>query len=85
MCYNNIKKLKKGDEILFTDLDNRSYQYSVSYEEVINENDTKKIEAGSWGLSLFTCTKGGRERFVLRCVRKAGLGNPSSAFLCIYL
>lgn len=83
--FSRIKKLKEGAELLFTDLENQTYRYKITDTEVIGEKDNRRILEGDWDLTLFTCTYGGEERFVVRCVRKTGLGNPSSVFLCIYL
>lgn len=65
--FGRIGELKPGDEMVFTDANGISYQYTVSRLEVLSDSDVDGLLAGTEPLTLFTCTLLGNERIVVRC------------------
>jgi sortase A len=69
--FGKIKNLSVGSEITFTDVEGNVFYYEVGWLDVMDPRKTEEIkDATNWDLSLFTCTYGGKERYVLRCIRK---------------
>lgn len=64
-----IRRLLPGDEVIFTDVDGNTFDYSVAELEQLEGTDVDEMEAGEWDLTLFTCTLGGQYRITVRCVR----------------
>ena len=67
--FGGLKHLSIGDEVLFTDADGHVFSYAVSELEQLGPNDVEELESGSWALTLFTCTLGGKFRVTVRCER----------------
>ena len=71
--FSPIKTLAVGTEVLFVDMDGKTWNYEVSAVEVLQptqiEQMTTKTSRDNWDLTLFTCTTGGQARYALRCVR----------------
>lgn len=65
--FNNIKNLRTGDEVYFTDAGGNTFYYQVLSIEEINGRDVESMYEGQWDMSLFTCTTSGKSRFTLRC------------------
>ena len=65
--FGNIDRLKKGDEVIFTDLDGKSYLYEVVLTDTLSSVEINKMTAGEYDLSLFTCTWSGIARVTIRC------------------
>ncbi len=68
--FSSIKKLKKGDELVFTDLSGTEHCYVVSRIERIPGMDSPQMLAGDWDLTLFTCTSDSQSRVTVRFQRK---------------
>ncbi|MCD7739229.1 MAG: sortase [Lachnospiraceae bacterium] len=66
--FGKISTLEAGDEIIFTSVDGRIYQYEVTEVLILEPTDIEELMDGEWDLSLFTCTYGGRTRVVVRCI-----------------
>ena len=67
--FGRLNRLAIGDAVVFTDLDGREYAYRVSGSELWATDQLKEAVAGDdWNLTLFTCTYGGKNRVVVRCV-----------------
>lgn len=62
-----IKNLHQGDEILLTDLTGNKYHYEVEELLVLDATSVDEMVDGSYDLSLFTCTYGGKARVTVRC------------------
>lgn len=75
-----LKNIPMGETVIFTDADGNVFCYTVSAAEILAGTAVEEMEAGEWDLSLFTCTKGGRTRFVLRCdLTRADAGEYSGS------
>lgn len=59
-----------NEEIRLITADKQLLRYVVDYVETIGPDDADYLtEKTDWDLSLFTCTTGGTNRRVLRCIR----------------
>lgn len=67
--FRRFTEVETGDEVTFTDMDGNVFHYVVTLKEQIRGNDTERMMAGNWDLTLFTCAKGGKMRITLRCDR----------------
>jgi sortase A len=68
--FGHLKDLQKGDSVTFTDVSGKAYQYTVSKIETVDGYQLSSILSGKdWDLTLFTCTYGGKQRVVVRCVK----------------
>lgn len=71
--FGNLKKLRIGDELTFTDMDGDTFSYEVTElttlpSTAIEEMKTK-TPGDDWDMTLFTCTIGGKSRLAVRCIR----------------
>lgn len=64
-----LYKLKKGDEIIFIDVNNNKYTYKVELVEELESTDIKDMIESDFDLTLYTCTKDGLRRVTVRCNR----------------
>lgn len=70
--FDKLDKLNAGDEVIFTDIYGRKFNYEVSYSELIGGWDTASMYRGAaedWDLTLFSFTWSGYSRVTVRCVR----------------
>lgn len=65
--FRNLRNLKTGDEIIFTDIDGNAFRYAVASIETLLPTSIEEMESGDWALTLFTCTIGGSYRITVRC------------------
>ena len=69
--FSQIKNLKVGDAVIFTDCDDNVFEYTVGWVDILQKYDTDKMkDAEDWDLTLFTCTYGGKERYTVRCIKE---------------
>lgn len=71
--FGHIKDLQIGNTVEFTAVDGTVCSYQVTQTEIVDgKAGLGDITSGSdWDLTLFTCTYGGADRVVVRCVRAA--------------
>lgn len=67
--FRKIKELQIGDQVLLTTMDGEQFLYTVADIEIIEGTGTGQMLGGSWDLTLFTCTFGGKERYTVRCTK----------------
>lgn len=65
--FGRLKKLSIGDPIKFKDVDGNVFEYSVTALEILQPTAVDEMEKDNQGLTLFTCTIGGRTRVTVRC------------------
>lgn len=70
--FGSLNRLSVGDEIIFVDMDENRFIYTVSETEIVMPTDIAQMITGDWDLTLFTCTLGGRTRFTVRCTEITG-------------
>ncbi|MBO4505196.1 MAG: class D sortase [Lachnospiraceae bacterium] len=67
--FKDIKKLKKGDPVILTDLNGYEYEYDVYESFICEPTDLYVVEdLGIKGkyLTMVTCTNGGTQRYIVR-------------------
>ena len=65
--FGRFKNLKAGDVVTFLSVDGTAYKYQVTVTELLQKTELEKLTASDHDLTLFTCTKGGYSRVVVRC------------------
>ena len=69
--FGQLKELRPGDEVRFTDTEGHVFRYAVAELETLGKYDVEEMTSGDWDLTLFTCTYGGQSRVTVRCLRTA--------------
>ena len=69
--FGQLKELRPGDEVRFTDTEGNVFRYAVAELETLGKYDIEEMTSGDWDLTLFTCTYGGQSRVTVRCLRTA--------------
>lgn len=59
--------MQPGDEVRFTDMDGKVWQYEAVSTETLKPSDGKILTSGEYPLTLYSCTYDGQSRVVLRC------------------
>ncbi len=67
--FRSLQYLTEGDTVIFTDIDGNVFTYTVVEYEILAPTAVEELEGGQWDLTLFTCTRGARNRIVIRCER----------------
>ena len=67
--FGRLQELAIGDPVQFIDADGVIYQYTVEKQEILEKPDVEKMVDSGYGLTLFTCTYGGRHRVTVRLRR----------------
>ncbi len=67
--FGNLRDLKPGDKLSFTDILGNEFDYEVSLVETLQPTAISEMKSGDWDLTLFTCTIGGQYRVTVRCMR----------------
>ena len=68
--FGGLKNLSYGDQVIITDLDGNVFYYRVADMETLRPDQAEDLVGGSWPLTLYTCTLGGRTRVVIRCEKQ---------------
>lgn len=69
--FGKLKNLELGEEISIVDITGQKYSYQITSMEVLEDTQLSDlVKEGSWDMTLFTCTKGGKMRVVVRCRMK---------------
>lgn len=69
--FTGIRSMEAGSEVIYTEAGGDRHEYRVARSEVIwpeNINEMIGNEKSDWDLTLFTCTRGGKARYALRCI-----------------
>ena len=72
--FGQLKELRPGDEVRFTDTAGNVFRYAVAELETLGKYDVEEMTSGDWDLTLFTCTYGGQSRVTVRCQPMAEAG-----------
>ena len=65
--FGRLSTLKKGDVVIFTNVDGVARYYEVALLETLPKNATEEMITSGFDLSLYTCTLGGGSRVTVRC------------------
>ena len=68
--FGRLNKLIIGDEVEFIDAYGGSHLYEVCELTTLDGTAVEDMHSGGWNFTLFTCTKGGKQRVTVRCKRK---------------
>lgn len=63
-----LGKLLPGDPVYFTDMTGQVFSYEVGEVTVLDPMAVEEMTDGSYALTLFTCTYGGKSRVTVRCL-----------------
>lgn len=66
--FGDLKKLRLGDLLTFTDVEGNVFSYQVLELETLQPTAVEEMTSGDWNLTLFTCTIGGQSRVTVRCI-----------------
>ncbi len=66
--FGNLRYLEEGDTVVFTDVADNVFNYTVHEAETLTPTAVEDMVTGDWDLTLFTCTIGGRARVAVRCM-----------------
>lgn len=69
--FGNLKKLRPGNMVFFTDVNQIRYSYEVEQVAVLESTDVDVVIRGDYPLTLFTCNYDGSMRVTVQC-RKSG-------------
>jgi len=67
--FGELKNVRTGDLVIFTDAEGTMYKYTVAEKEILKPTDVNKLKHTEYPLTLFTCTVGGETRTVIRCTK----------------
>ena len=62
-----LRRTAAGDSVEFVDVNGRGYRYTVDKVDILHKNDGELLPS-EHPLILFTCTTGGQDRIVVRCL-----------------
>jgi sortase A len=62
-----LKDMAEGDEVIFTDMDGKTWIYQVVTVETLAPTAVEEMTNSDYDLTLFTCTYGGATRVTVRC------------------
>ena len=65
--FGRLRRLTVGDAVTFKDVDGTVYRYTVKEVVTLDGTAVEDMRAGEWDLTLFTCTKSGKQRVTVRC------------------
>ena len=69
--FTSLSQISIGDEVMITDKNGLKHIYEVTETEVVNPYDNSiKTQGDEKELTLFTCSRKGTMRFVVRCIYK---------------
>lgn len=67
--FGNLSQLKDGDQVVFTDMEGKEYQYAVREIATLQPTEVDVVVNSDRELILYTCTYGGQSRIVVGCER----------------
>lgn len=62
-----LRRVKAGEAVEFCDVTGTRHKFVVSAMETLKATELERLTATEYPLSIFTCTRDGVSRFVLRC------------------
>jgi sortase A len=66
--FGNIKNLRMGSTVVFTDMSNNKFKYTVSDIEELAPTAIDDLATDESCLTLFTCNMSGSKRIAVRCI-----------------
>ncbi len=62
-----LNRLPVGSRVQIKSADGTLFEYRIAATEVVSPFAVEDVTSGAWDLTIFTCTLGGRTRYVVRC------------------
>ena len=62
-----LNRLPVGASVQIKSADGTVFDYRIAATEVVSPFAVEDVTSGAWDLTIFTCTLGGRTRYVVRC------------------
>lgn len=62
-----LRKVQVGAKVEFCDVRGTVHRFTVSETEVLKDTELDRLTSSAYPLTIFTCTRSGASRFVLRC------------------
>lgn len=69
--FGRLQSMAIDDEIVFVDAVGQSHHFAVKEIVLLDGSAVDDMRSGAWDFTLFTCTKGGKQRVTVRCERVA--------------
>lgn len=69
--FGKLNQLNSGDTVVFVDANGTEHKYTVEQITELDGTNVEDMKSGDYGLTLFTCTKGGKQRVTVRCNKSA--------------
>lgn len=66
-----LHRITVGTGVEFEDVGGKTHRYAVAELEILYKNDIEKLPS-AYPLTLFTCTSGGENRLIVRCIELSG-------------
>lgn len=76
--FGDLKWLKEGDAVSFTDMDGNINSYAVAATGTVDPDDVDTVLNSEYDLVLYTCTYGGRTRVAVFCKRVEEMDTASA-------
>jgi len=67
--FGNLKQMQIGDTVTFIDVYGNIINYEICETVLLDGTAVSDMRSGGWDLTLFTCTRGGKQRVTVRCNR----------------
>lgn len=67
--FGKLRRLRPGDKVFFTDVNQICHSYEVEQILTIKPTDTDIVTRGDYPLTFFTCTYSGKMRIAVQCRR----------------
>lgn len=67
--FGRLSALAPEDPIYFIDGADTRHAFKVAKLSKLDGTAIEEMQAGEWDLTLFTCTKGGKQRVTVRCIK----------------
>ena len=71
--FGNIISLDAGDKIIMKTVSGKEIIYEVFSTDIIPGDMPGDMMSGEWDMTLFTCTKNGKDRIAVRCFETASV------------
>ncbi len=72
--FGSLHRLQVGDAVVLADNTGTHHRYTVKEKSTLDGTAVEDMVSGDWDLTLFTCTKGGKQRVTIRCEKGEKIG-----------
>lgn len=72
--FGSLHRLQEGDAVVLVDNTGIRHHFTVMEKSTLDGTAVEDMVSGNWDLTLFTCTKGGKQRVTIRCEKGEKIG-----------